>query len=237
MTIGWKALFLAAFVLAGMAGAQAETLRVGSTGDYRPLTWYDPASGTFSGTDIDLIEAFAKDRGLDIRFVKTTWPTLGADLAAGRFAAAIGGISRTPERARDFLLSTTIARTGKVALVRCGEVSRFGSLADIDRPATTVVENRGGTNEAFAMKTIKRAALILVPNNAAPFSYLKDGRADVMFTDSIEALYQAKNSDSALCAVNPDKPYTHIEKVVMFARDRRKLRDTFNAWFKTRPQR
>ena len=237
MTARRKALLLIAVILAGMAGAQAEPLRVGSTGDYRPLTWYDSASGTFSGTDIDLIEAFARDQGFDIRFVKTTWPTLGADLAAGKFVAAIGGIYRTPGRAKDFLLSTTIARTGKVALVRCSDVSRFGSLADIDRPATKVVENRGGTNEAFAMNNIKRAVLILVPNNAAPFSYLKDGRADVMFTDSIEALYQAKNSDGALCAVNPDRPYTHVEKVVMFARDQRTLRDTFNAWFKARPQR
>ena len=237
MTAGRKALLLIAVILAGTAGARAEPLRVGSTGDYRPLTWYDPASGTFSGSDIDLIEAFAKDKGFDIRFVKTTWPTLSADLAAGKFAAAIGGISRTPGRAKDFLLSTTIRTTGKVALVRCGDVARFGSLTDIDQAATTVVENRGGTNEAFAMNTIKHAVLILVPNNAAPFSYLKDGRADVMFTDSIEALYQAKNSDGALCAVNPDKPYTHVEKVALFARDQGKLRDTFNSWLKARPGR
>ena len=237
MTAIGKAFLLVAVILAGMARAQAEPLRVGSTGDYKPLTWYDPASGTFSGTDIDLIEAFAKDQGVEIRFVKTTWPTLSADLSSGKFTAAIGGISRTPERAKEFLLSTTIRTTGKVALVRCGDVSRFGSLTDIDQPATTVVENRGGTNEAFALSNIKHAVLILVPNNAAPFSYLKDRRADVMFTDSIEALYQAKNSDGTLCAVNPERPYTHVEKVVLFARDKRKLRDTFNTWFKEQPRR
>ncbi|MCG8546472.1 MAG: transporter substrate-binding domain-containing protein [Alphaproteobacteria bacterium] len=223
-------------MLAGLSAARADPLRVGTTGDYKPLTWHDPTTRTFSGTDIDLVEAFADDQGLKIRFVKTTWPTLSADLAAGKFAAAIGGISRTPERARDFLLSVTIKTTGKVALVRCGDVPRFGSLADIDKAPITVVENSGGTNETFAKKNIKHAMLIVVPNNIAPFSYLKDGRADVMFTDSIEALYQQRASNGVLCAVKPDAPYTHVEKVVMFAKNRRNLRNTFNRWFKARRQ-
>ena len=140
MTIRILAILLVGAMLAGQSAARADPLRVGTTGDYKPLTWHDPTTRTFSGTDIDLMEAFADDQGLKILFVKTTWPTLSADLAAGKFDAAIGGISRTPERARDFLLSVTIKTTGKVALVRCGDVPRFGSLADIDKAPITVVE-------------------------------------------------------------------------------------------------
>ena len=219
-------------VLAG--GARADALRIGTAGDYKPLTWYDARTGTFSGTDIDLIRAFAADEGRAVVFVKTTWPQLMADLLAGRFDAAIGGISRTPQRSREALLSVTIARSGKVALVRCGDEARYGSLAAIDRTSVTVVENRGGTNEKFALGRIAHAVLVIVPDNRLPFVYLKEGRADVMFTDSIEAVYRQRTSDGALCAVHPDAPYTQDDKVAMFRKDQTALRARFDAWFKKR---
>ena len=37
-------------------------LRVGTTGDYPPVTFHDARTGRFSGQDIALIEAFARDR-------------------------------------------------------------------------------------------------------------------------------------------------------------------------------
>jgi cyclohexadienyl dehydratase len=226
-------LALLVLVLATAEAAADDTaLIVGTAGDYRPLTWYDPTTDSFSGTDIDLMREFAKSQGLEVRFVKTTWPTLTADLLAGKFDAAIGGISRTDQRAKDALLSVTIETTGKVALVRCGDETQFGSFEAIDREGVTVVENRGGTNEKFALSHLQHATLIIVPDNAEPFGYLKDKRADVMFTDSVEALYQQQISDDALCAVKPGAPYTHIEKVVMFAKSAAKLRDQFDTWFK-----
>ena len=235
MTTLGRLLLLIVSVSAIAGAATAETLTVGTTGDYKPLTWYNPTTDTFSGTDIDLIRAFAKDEGFDIEFVQTTWPNLTADLLAGKFELAIGGISRTSQRAEDALLSVTIEDTGKVALVRCGEQSQYGTLTEIDQTMTTVIENRGGTNEKFALARIMQAVLIIVPDNAEPFAYLSDGRADVMFTDSIEAVYQQKNTEGVLCAVNRDTPYTHVEKIVMFAKDQADLRGKFDAWFKARP--
>ncbi len=217
-----------------LGAAQADTLVVGTTGDYKPLTWYDEATNTFSGRDIDLIKAFADHEDLTLLFVQTTWPTLTADLLAGKFDVAIGGISRTRQRAGDALLSVTIEETGKVALVRCGEEDKYGSLEAIDQSGTTVVENRGGTNAQFALAKLMNAVLIIVPDNEQPFVYLFDERADVMFTDSIEAIYQQQLTNGLLCAVKPDEPYTRVEKVVMFAKDKRDLLDAFDTWFEAR---
>ncbi|MEM7122131.1 MAG: transporter substrate-binding domain-containing protein [Pseudomonadota bacterium] len=226
---------LFALVLAIALGtARADTLVVGTTGDYKPLTWYDSATNTFSGRDIDLIKAFADDEDLTLLFVPTTWPTLTADLLAGKFDVAIGGISRTRQRAQDALLSVTIEETGKVALVRCGEEDRYGSIEAIDQTGTTVVENRGGTNAQFALAKLMNAVLIIVPDNEQPFVYLFDKRADVMFTDSIEAVYQQQVTNGLLCAVKPDEPYTRVEKVAMFAKDEADLLARFNAWFEAR---
>ena len=180
-------------------------IRVGTTGDYPPVTDYDAGTGAFCGQDIALIEEFAQDQGLRLEFVLTSWPGLLADLCAGKFEIAVGGISRTEERQKLALLSRPLAITGKVALVRRGEKQRYASLEAIDTPETTVVEDHGGTNEQFARRRIECARLIVLPDNHSPFDHLLDGRADVMFTDSVEALYRQQITPD-LCAVRADRP-------------------------------
>jgi cyclohexadienyl dehydratase len=210
-----------------------ETLKVGTTGDYEPVSWFDPATGQYVGQDIDLVREFAAAEGYDVTFVRTTWATLMSDLLAEKFQMAAGGIAKTAERAKRALVSDPIAMTGKVALVRCGEESKYGTLAAIDQAPTRVIENRGGTNQPFALAEIKEAVIILVPHNELAFDYLENDRADVMFTDSIEAVYHQEQREG-LCAVNPDNPLTHVEKVFLFRKDERPLRDRFNAWLASR---
>jgi cyclohexadienyl dehydratase len=168
--------------------------------------------------------------------VPTTWPSLMQDLVAGRFEVAVGGITRTARRASQALVSRPLAITGKVALVRCADQERYGSLEAIDAKGVTVVEDRGGTNEQFALAHTRQATLILLPDNQRPFAYLLEGRADVMFTDAIEALYRQQTMPG-LCAVRPDEPYTRVEKVFLFRKDQRGLRDRFDRWFAARSRR
>ena len=215
--------------------AKAEpVLTVGTTGDYRPVTWWNPDTGAFEGTAIDLIAAFASDRGYRIEFVKTTWPTLMEGLESGAYRVAAGGISETKVRASLSLISDPVAVTGKVALVRSADKAKFQTLDQIDREGVKVVENLGGTNENFARSHIRHATLTVVPDNLLPFDYLRDGRADVMFTDSTEAVY-VQHRTGSLCAVHPEAPYTHVEKVFLFRKGEEALRDEFDAWLSTKP--
>jgi cyclohexadienyl dehydratase len=216
-----------------VAGMSEPILRVGTTGDYPPVTCHDPRTGRFSGQDIALIEAFARDQGFRLEMVLTTWPTLVQDLMAGKFQVAVGGISDTDRRESEALVSEPIGRTGKVALVRCGEEARYGSIEAIDTPETTVVEDRGGTNEQFALAHIRQAVLVLVPDNQMPFAYLLERKADVMFTDSVEAVWRQQTTPG-LCAVRPDVPYTRVDKVFLFRKGEGELRDRFDRWFAAR---
>jgi cyclohexadienyl dehydratase len=204
-------------------------LRVGTTGDYPPVSYYEASTGKFSGQDIALIEEFARDQHYALTLVLTSWPSLLHDLLAKKFEVAVGGISCTEQRETLALPSQPIGFTGKVALIRRGEESKYGSLDAIDTAETTVVEDRGGTNERFARTHIKRAKLTIMPDNELPFAYLLDGRADVMFTDSVEALYRQQITPG-LRAVRPDQPYTRVEKIFLFRRDRQALRDQFDRW-------
>ena len=57
------------------------TLLVGTTGDYRPLS-YREADGNYWGFGIEVAGKIAERLGVSVAFVQTSWPTLTADVLA-----------------------------------------------------------------------------------------------------------------------------------------------------------
>ena len=52
---------------------------VGITGDYAPFSVYNPKDNKYAGKDIKLIEALAKSKKEQVKFVKTSWETAEND--------------------------------------------------------------------------------------------------------------------------------------------------------------
>ena len=189
-------------------------LKIGMTGDYPPITYYDPQTKSYSGYAVDMAKKFGKYLNVEISFVKTSWPTLTNDLKSGKFDIAMGGITSTPERAKDFFLSNPVYYTGKCPLIRKIDKKKYANFKDIDKPDVRVVENLGGTNLEFAKSHLHYAKLVIVPENKMAFEYLLQKKADVMFTDNIEAVYRQKIMPS-LHALNPNHPYTRTAKIYL----------------------
>ncbi|SHL77460.1 transporter substrate-binding domain-containing protein [Streptomyces yunnanensis] len=186
-------------------------LRVCTTGDYRPFSYRDPATGNYRGVDIDMARDLAKSLDARPRYVRTTWAGLVGDLTSGRCDIGMGGVSITLARARSVYFSEPTRTDGKTPVVRCADQDKYRTLEQIDRPGIRVVVNPGGTNEQFARAHIKRATLTVHPDNTTIFDEIIAGRADVMMTDASETRYQAKIHPE-LCAVHPDQPFTFAEK-------------------------
>ncbi|WP_409239506.1 transporter substrate-binding domain-containing protein [Streptomyces sp. PA5.6] len=188
-------------------------LKVCTTGDYAPFTKLDPADGTYTGVDSDMARDLAKSLDAKPKFVATTWANLTKDVASRRCDIGVGGVSITLPRARQVYFSEPTREDGKTPVVRCADKDKFGAgtLADIDKPGTTVIVNPGGTNEQFARARIKQATIKLHPENTTIFQEIIDGRADVMMTDASETLYQSKIHPE-LCSLHPEKPFTFSEK-------------------------
>src|SRR4051812_30213067 len=74
------------------------TLRVGTTGDFNPMSIKDPATNSYKGFDIEAMEQLARDMGVKVEFVPTEWATLIAGLASDRYDVFAGGSSLTMAR-------------------------------------------------------------------------------------------------------------------------------------------
>lgn len=194
-------------------------LRVGTTGDYKPFTYLDAATGRFEGLDIEQAQGLANALGVKLEIVQTSWPQLAADFSAGRFDMAIGGVSITLDRAKKGYFSIPYLREGKTPIARCADKDKYANISDIDRPDVRVVVNPGGTNERFARANLKNAPVRVFPDNRAIFEEIAEGRADVMMTDASETRYQSKLHPGVLCAIHPDKPFDFAEKAVWMQRD------------------
>ena len=51
-------------------------LKVGTTLDYKPMSFIDPETGRYVGYDVELVKDLAAALDVDIEFVRTSWPTL-----------------------------------------------------------------------------------------------------------------------------------------------------------------
>ena len=187
-------------------------LLVGSTGDYRPLTWRDPETGRWEGFGVEIAERLAAELGVRAEYVQTSWPTLAADVQADPpvFDLAIGGITVTDARRETMDMSDGYLANGKTILCRAEDAGRFRSLADIDRPDVRVLVNPGGLNEAFARENLPHARLAVHPRNEEIPSLVADGTADVMVTEIVEAPWYVRN-DPRLAAPLLAEPFTHGE--------------------------
>ncbi len=213
-------------ILTALERGSGTPLRVGTTGDYRPFSFYNPATRAYEGIDIDMARSLARALGVELVFVPTTWPTLMADLVAGRFDLAMGGITVTEARQTLAAFSAPYLRDGKGAIARCKDKQRFRDLAAIDRPGVKVIVNPGGTNQAFVKANIRRATVQVFDDNTKIFSELVSGRADVMFTDRIEIEMQSKLHPE-LCATT--EALTQDEKAYLLPRNS-ELVFLVNAW-------
>lgn len=192
-------------------------LRVGTTGDYAPFS-FSGDDLSFTGIDIDLALNLAQSLDVELVLIKTSWPDLMNDLAAGLFDIAMSGVSITPARQHHAYFSAPYHVGGKSPITLCSRVHEFSSFEAIDQPGIRAIVNPGGTNERFVDTRLGRAMKILHQDNRTIFNELIKGNADLMITDSIEVSLQ-ENLHPELCASMPGETLTYQEKGYMMPKD------------------
>ena len=60
-------------------------IRVGTTGDWNPMTFKDPATNKYKGFEIEIVTQLASDMGVTLIIVPTEWKTLVNGIVADKY--------------------------------------------------------------------------------------------------------------------------------------------------------
>ncbi len=210
---------------------ESGVLKVGSTGDYKPMSYLNKETGQYEGFDAEMAQSLAKYLGVKLEYVPTTWKTLQQDTMDDKFDVGICGITVTPARQEVMNMSDGYLTFGKTVLVNKEKADKFKSLDDVNKPDVVVMYNPGGTNEKFAKEMTPNAKLTMHEQNAEIPGLVGEGKADVMITETMEARRYVKDNPK-VAAPLVDQPFTENHFGVLMSKNYPKLLEAVNDWMK-----
>jgi ABC-type amino acid transport substrate-binding protein len=150
--------------------------------DYYGISYRNPKTQQLSGIDIDMAQALARDLGVRLQFVDSSFARLIDDVTQNRCDIAMFAIGITPLRAeklrftRPHLVSDIYAITTK-------SNRRIKNWDDIDKPGIVVAVAKGTLHEPVMREKLKQATLLATATTQGREQEVESGRADVFMTD------------------------------------------------------
>lgn len=190
-----KAVALAVAALAISTSAQAQSalneildqgvLKVGTTGDWNPMSVRDPATNSYKGFDIDVMKQLADDLGVELEFVPTDWKTLVNGVVAGKYHMT-GSASISPARMKVAGFSDSYLAVEIFPFTTKDKAANFSGYESINQPNVKVATTLGTTFEKLVREWFPNADIKVVEAPARGFQEVLAGRADVFITSNVE---------------------------------------------------
>ena len=183
----------------------AGTVRVCVWPDYYGVSWRNPRTQQFVGIDIDLSSELARDLGLKLQYVDSSFATLVADLEGDRCDVAMFAVAMLPQRMERLRFSRPYLQSDIYGITTRGNrvVRRW---EDIDRPGVAVAVQSGTFMEPVMAATLRHARLVRVSPPATRERELEAGRVDVFMTDYPYSRRLLDNADWA-ALIAPPRPF------------------------------
>lgn len=156
-------------------------LRVCQYPGYYSISFRNPTTGEIEGIDADLSKELAKELGVELEIVESSFGTFIADLQANKCEIGMFGLGATMARAQSVAFSKPYLLTSIYAVVRAG--GDIKTWADIDQPDVQVAVTLGSYIEPFMRDYLKKAELLVVAPPGTREGELVANRADVIMTD------------------------------------------------------
>ncbi len=161
-------------------------LKVGTTGDWDPMTMKDPATNKYVGFDIDVMNELAKDMGVKVKYVPTDWKTIVSGITSDRYDISTSA-TKTAKRALVAGFTNSYYKYGTVALVLKKNIKKFPTWDSLNNKNVTIATTLGTSQEEMAKKIFVKSKLKSIEAPARDFQEVLSGRADGHITSSTEA--------------------------------------------------
>ena len=208
---------------------ESGVLRVGTTGDFKPMSLRDVKSGSYEGYDIDLVTELAKDMGVELELVATDWKTLVNGVLADKYDMTTSA-SISVARAKVAGYSDPYIYFGTVPMTLKKNVANLGtSWQELDREDITVATTLGTVFESQARKFFKKAKVVTVEAPAREYQEVLSGRADISLTSNVDAA-SLKEQYTDMTTINVDAPLTSSPGAFLVAQDDQVWLNFINHW-------
>ena len=165
---------------------QNGVLRVGTTGDWNPMTIKDPVSNKYKGFEIDIVNQLAEDMGVKIKFIPTEWKTLVNGIVASKYDISTSA-SLSAKRALSTGYTNSYFKLATVPLTLKKNLSKFQDWEDLNTKEVKMAVTLGTTQEQYAKVLFPNAKLIVIESPARDYQEVLAGRAHAHITSNIEA--------------------------------------------------
>jgi len=167
----------------------AGVLKVGTEGTYSPFSFHDPKTNALTGYDVEVAKAVAGKLGVKVEYVETPWDAIFAGLGAKRYDVVVNQVTRTPERAGLYGLSSTYTWSEGVIATRADDAS-ITSLAGLEgkKSAQSMTSNwaRVAKNAGAQVDSVEGFTQAV--------TLLKQRRVDATVNDSLAVLDYEKST-------------------------------------------
>ena len=208
---------------------KAGVLKVGTTGDYNPMSFRDPNTKELTGHQIDAAKELAKDLGVKIEFVPTDWKTLVQGVQAGQYDIAMTGASMSVARAKTAGFTIPWGHNAFFPLVLKKNADKYKDWEDLNQPSVTAGFNLGTTMEQFVQSALPKSGVRRVESPARDWQELLAGRVDYTVTSLFEGAQLVKQHPD-MTMILMDKPRNSIPMSFVVAIDDQVWINFVNNW-------
>jgi len=150
--------------------------------DYYGISLRDPRNQQLGGIDIELSAQFARDLGVRLAYVDSSFATLIEDLASDRCDVAMFAVGITAQRQRALRFTQPYLQSDIYGVTTLNN-RVIKNWDDIDKPGVQVAVQAGTFMEPVMAATLKQAKMVVIRPPLTREQELEAGRVDVFMTD------------------------------------------------------
>ena len=203
-------------------------LKVGTTGDWNPMTVKDPATNSYKGYDIDVMTELAKDLGVEVEFVATDWKTLVNGVVGGNYHMT-GSASINPGRMKAAGFSASYISVEIQPYTTADKADKFDGWDSINAADVKVAVTLGTAFEAHVNEWFPDSEIKAIEAPALQHQDVLSGRSDVFVTSNIEGATLTEKFKK-IVPINIDSPRAPTPIAMLLPQDDQVWINYVNNW-------
>ena len=178
-------------------------LRVGVEAGYMPFEMRDK-QGAIVGFDVDIARLMAKQMGVKLTLVNTSWDGIIPALLTNKFDVLMGGMTITAERNLQVNFCDPYIIIGQTVLLAKKHEGKVTDYRQLNAPGYTVISKLGTTGDIAARKYFAKSKLKQFESEAEAALEVRAGRADAFIYDlPFNAIYHNQYKDKVAFLKEP----------------------------------